>query len=281
MIQTNPRMTEESYNEFYNREYWKLYVGEESPNSNFFLIQYNHGREIFSFLKDNQVLQKNLSDIFIFEVGCSSGGVLYYFKERGCTVKGIDISEEYMEYGKKKFGLDLSIERLEDVVFERTPDIVIFSDVIEHLQDPNKELVNLRKKINEKTKIYIEVPGINDIGNRFNMDFLDYLQNAHLYHFTLTSLRNLLEKNGFQMISGNEFIRSIFKKADDIPAKYKLKNDYSSSRLYLNISELLYKLNKKLPNYVIKILKNLFFVRSFKQMQTNIKNLCAHVLNVT
>ena len=36
LIQTNPRMTQASYNEFYNYEYRRLYGGEAQPSAAFF-----------------------------------------------------------------------------------------------------------------------------------------------------------------------------------------------------------------------------------------------------
>ena len=43
LIQMNPRMTQESYNQFYELEYRKLYVGQKAPADDFFKSEYKHG----------------------------------------------------------------------------------------------------------------------------------------------------------------------------------------------------------------------------------------------
>ena len=58
--------------------------------------------------------------------------------------------------------------------------------------------------------IYIEVPGIKNLENSYEQDFLKYLQNAHVYHFTLNTLKNCCSKAGLRCFNGNEIINSIF-----------------------------------------------------------------------
>ena len=43
LIQTNSRMTQESYNQFYKLEYWKFYTGDKTPPYDFFKSEYKRG----------------------------------------------------------------------------------------------------------------------------------------------------------------------------------------------------------------------------------------------
>ena len=43
LIQTNSRMTQESYNQFYKLEYWKFYTGDKTPPDDFFKSEYKRG----------------------------------------------------------------------------------------------------------------------------------------------------------------------------------------------------------------------------------------------
>src|SRR6266851_3595035 len=43
LVQTNPRFTQETYNQFYNNEYRSLYDGEEKATDVFFRQQYFRG----------------------------------------------------------------------------------------------------------------------------------------------------------------------------------------------------------------------------------------------
>lgn len=66
----------------------------------------------------------------------------------------------------------------------------------------------------------------------YDLNILKYFHVAHTYHFTLTSLTNLLNKNGFDLIVGDENVRSIF-----LFSNYKnqaITNDYVPAINYIN-----------------------------------------------
>ena len=44
------------------------------------------------------------------------------------------------------------------------------------------------------------------------MNILKYFQNAHTFHFTLESGKNLMANNGFELSHGNQFVMSAFRK---------------------------------------------------------------------
>lgn len=53
LVQANPRMTQQSYNQFYEIEYRKLYMGKDIPTNGFFNSQYWHGQKIYRYLASN------------------------------------------------------------------------------------------------------------------------------------------------------------------------------------------------------------------------------------
>lgn len=68
------------------------------------------------------------------------------------------------------------------------------------------------------------------------MDFLRQIQNAHIFYLTLTTLKNILEKAGYDLICGNEVIQSIFKlSSSDREPSYK--NDYTTTISFLRKME--------------------------------------------
>ncbi len=262
LIQTNPRMNQVAYNEFYNIEYRKLYVGSENPTSEFFQIQYEKGRRIFEYLKD-----KGFLGVFengcVLEVGCGAGGILYYFKQQGCRVKGIDLGEAYIEYGRSQYDLDLSLGTIHTLELDESPDLIIYSHVLEHILVPNEELQKVYDTLRDEGLLYIEVPGIKNLMSSYEMDFLRILQNAHTYHFTLTSLANLLSKNDFELLSGNQKVNSVFGKAKNKGLLGGIKDEYLSVIEYLQKVERFrricplppYKVRDSLKSVVMNILK--------------------------
>lgn len=239
LIQLNPRMTQDSYDEFYDIEYRNLYMGFEQPKETYFDSRYASGKRIFELLSTHYAPLKKPEDIFVLDVGCGIGGILKYFKDQGCTVKGTDLGSEYVKYGKETYGLDLNVSKLKDLKLDRKPDVIIYSHVFEHLLDLDGELAYIKSILNEGGILYLEVPGLKS-PEGFNVgykgDFLRYLQNAHTYSFTRQTLSNLLLKNGFQFVFGDEFVRGIFK-IDESASTASIVNEYDASIKYLEKAE--------------------------------------------
>lgn len=233
LVQTNPRFTQETYNQFYNDEYRSLYEGEESATDVFFRQQYFRGGIIYSLV--NRFKEFNqLQNPFVLEVGCAAGGILKVFQERGCEIKGIDLGEEYMKFGREKYNLDLEIGTLESVVLKRKPDLIIYSNVMEHLTNLVAELNKIKNILSSNGLLFIEVPGVKNIHINYKSDFLLYLQNAHTYHFSLTSLQNIFYKTGFDVLYGDEYVRAVVKVGVEI---LNWENDYKQVVNYLNETE--------------------------------------------
>jgi SAM-dependent methyltransferase len=173
----------------------------------------------------------------VLEVGCSTGGILKYFRDKGCSVRGIDLGEEYLEYGRRTHDLHLSVGTVLDTHFGTTFDLVIYNHVLEHTLDPNSELKKVHDILSETGILYICVPGVKNLKYSYQSDFLRLLQNAHTYHFSRRTLGNLLRKNGFEMIMGNESVKSVFRKEKKDGQKKAFENDYLSTLWHLSKSE--------------------------------------------
>ena len=158
------------------------------------------------------------------------------FKDAGYKITGMDLGEEYLNYGKEIYGLNLMRGSLSDLNNDYKADIIIYSHVMEHILDLDKELETIKKHLNPEGIVYIEVPGIKYIHSTYDMNLLKYLQNAHTYHFSLNSLNRILTKHGFSLILGDEQIRSIFKLSDDSQNK-PFTNEYSEIISYLKKTE--------------------------------------------
>ncbi|MGI0073218.1 MAG: class I SAM-dependent methyltransferase [Nitrosotalea sp.] len=266
LVQTNPRMNLESYTEFYDVEYTKLYNYTIDATKEF-QDQYKKGELIYEYIE--QVTGQPIKNKFIVEIGTGAGGILKYFQDHGNEVFGIDLGHEFIEYGKKK-GLNLEVGTVKKLSsLKHRPDIIIYSQVIEHLLNPIGELLELQKFLSPDSVVYVEVPGIKHLTISYYRDFLKFLQNAHVYHFTLNSLCNCFKKAGFELISGNELITSLFRlgKIDDI-----YKSDYDSTvnflkklektRSYLN----LFTIKLKIFALIIFILEKTRTVRFAKKI---------------
>ncbi len=253
LVYLNPRMNQMAFNEFYDKEYRKLYRGKLEPDLNFFENQFKKGEKIFSYL--NKTLGLKPKNLKVLEIGCGAGGILKYFKDQGCIIKGLDLGSEYINYGKKNQGLDLQHGSIFALQEDFKPDIIIYSHVLEHVLDIEKELKKVAAICSKDSIVYIEVPGIKYIHTSFKKDMLVYLQNAHVYNFSLTTLKNLMGKYGFNLIKGDEQVRSIFK-FNETSKRNAFINDYEFMMKYIKRLEFKRKFN--FSAHVI-LLKKRFF----------------------
>lgn len=269
LIQTNPRMTQESYNEFYNIEYRKLYNGVDVPSESFFAQQYQRGRKIHQYLTDTGLLGLLPDEPFVLEVGCGAGGSLQYLREQNWRVKGVDLGAEYIQYGQETYGLDITVGTIRDVQLEQSPDLIIYAHVLEHILNPVEELQLVHRTLSNQGFLYIEVPGIKDIhmSRDYRMDFMKVLQNAHTYHFTRTTLQNLLCKNGFELLFGDEAIRSVFKPTTK---KATWDNDHDPILRYLRRLEWVRRFIP-LPLYHFRTLQRVGIYGALQKLSTRIK----------
>lgn len=145
----------------------------------------------------------------VLEIGCGAGGIIYYFQKQGCDVTGIDLGSEYLNYGRDK-GLNLIHGSSDKLVSENLKfDIIILSHVLEHFLDIGSELNIIRELLKPTSLLYVELPGIGNIKYTYG-DLLGFLQNAHIRHFTLGTLSQIMSWNHFKLIVGDESIKSIF-----------------------------------------------------------------------
>jgi 2-polyprenyl-3-methyl-5-hydroxy-6-metoxy-1,4-benzoquinol methylase len=259
LVQTNPRMVEDSYKKFYDTEYRSSGMAKSLTKDKFFLKQKKRGWRIHNYLE--KILGEKIENKFIMEIGTGAGGILQYFKEKNNQVLGLDLGSEYIEYGKKQ-GLNLKVGTIEILkTLEEKPDIVIYSHVLEHTTNPIEDLKNLREHLKPKSIVYIEVPGIKFLTLSYKQDFLQYLNFSHTYHFTLASLNNCLKKSGFRMINGNEVVIALFQPSDQDDS---FENTYESTMNFLQ------KLEK---DYLIKF--------SCRKIRFKMIQLVTKILNIT
>lgn len=101
----------------------------------------------------------------VLEVGCSYGGVLKPFLDRGYNVTGVDINEESINYAKElysdhpyKFNLRLiRADILTDRIYAKY-DLIILKDTIEHIFNKELLLSRLKELLNPDGKIFIAFP---------------------------------------------------------------------------------------------------------------------------
>jgi SAM-dependent methyltransferase len=234
LLMTNPVMRQADYADFYQNHYTSLYDGFQYSTDEFFENQNAAGKRLHETVKQHV----NLDEKIVAEVGCAAGGILHYFKDYCKNVVGCDFGTEFMKFGQAK-GLKLKVGGLECLSGE-SPDVIIYSHVLEHIFDINKELDDIYKILPKKGLLIIDVPGVYNIDKAYGADFLRYLQNAHLFHFNAHTLSQIMAAHGFRTVFVDERCIGVFEKVER-KAKVKIsKHDDQEVLRYLNKIEGLY-----------------------------------------
>lgn len=209
LMRSDPYYSAETLAKFYNNEYRPLYAGNWKSTDDFFSEQRTFGRNIRTFL-EKEFYGGPMKGKKVFEVGCGAGGILEAFREIGNSVAGCDYGKEYLKFGKGK-GLNLAVGGVETLRQFGQADLIILNHTLEHLPRPRETLEKIRSLLAPAGILYVALPGIFSIHDTYKGNLMTYLQNAHVWHFTLKTLSALLADAGFTLLAGNEIIQAVYR----------------------------------------------------------------------
>ncbi len=197
----------ESASNFYSDFFIKVYRHGMPPGDKFY-SRIKAGEQKIELLKKHV----NLEEIqTVFEIGCSSGGVIYPFLTLGKVVGGCDYDADYIQYGIEK-GLNLYQGRLDDKkVPDNSLDLLILEHVLEHFLDPLTELEAIIAKVKPSKYLLIEIPSMMNLAQSYKNP-IKYFQNAHTFCFFKKYLEAIFSHFGLIIIYSDEIATCILQK---------------------------------------------------------------------
>jgi SAM-dependent methyltransferase len=136
----------------------------------------------------------------ILEIGCATGQTLLYYQERGWRAIGIEPSLWASGYGRHILGVDVRTGVVDDFSF---PDgefsVIAFWDSFEHVPNPIETLQHIRSWLANDGKLMIYTPDVSKWGDD-KRHFL-WSPRQHYFLYTPETLKGMLEKTGFRVIS--------------------------------------------------------------------------------
>ncbi|MGH7246141.1 MAG: class I SAM-dependent methyltransferase [Candidatus Levyibacteriota bacterium] len=143
----------------------------------------------------------------ILDVGCASGWFLSNIAKKYPKAKcfGIDIYKEAVLYGKKRYP-KMSFRQADGhrIPFANNSfDLVICTEVLEHVENPNQMLLEIKRVLSEKGVAIIELDSASILFT--TVWFLwtkihgKVWKHAHLHSFNPKKLERLLKNSGFEI----------------------------------------------------------------------------------
>lgn len=214
LARTSPRLAEADLPNFYRDDYHGLHMGVSKPDPSMSLFRPGQGAMIYARVRNLLPMDRSQ----VAEIGCGTGQVLREFQREanrdGRTVEivGCEYAPNFVQAGRS-VGTDVRQGGTEELEGEGPFDLVILSHVLEHFGDVPGEMGRIARLVRPDAHIYVEVPGILSIHRKpeYEFDFLRYLTLAHTYHFSLDTLTDAMDRSGFELVEGDEQIRSIFR----------------------------------------------------------------------
>ena len=216
----------ENTEEFYKTEYRKSYKGVHRPKPKHV---YRAGKiAIERYFRLSQYLPNEANCL---DAGSSSGEFVYLLNQRGFRAQGVEANLPYAEYSESELNLSVTKSPFSEFKTEDKFDLITMFHVLEHLENPIRDLSHLGQFLKPGGKLVIEVPNILYP----NMAFSHKWHPGHLFSFTDQTLSLLLEKAGFLSIfcspigdGGN--LWGVFERSSNI-VEIELSNEYAEKTL--------------------------------------------------
>lgn len=148
-------------------------------------------------------------ELNVLEVGCACGASLLKIKNLypNSNLYGIEFNENSASIAKHFAKVDAyDIEAAELNYNENSFDYIIFGDVLEHLKDPSKVIVNMKRYLKEDGSLLISLPNIMHysvifplLNGNFTYEDAGILDRTHLKFFTKNEIIKMVSSAGYNI----------------------------------------------------------------------------------
>lgn len=172
MISSGHKMKEKFRQDYFVRN---INIVDKTFDSNY--IDYRAKK--FTILADNIIdifeldkeSRKDKEIFSILDFGCATGALLKELKDKGFTnIKGADISNWAIEYGKDTFELKNELEFYNRNLLCEMFDYIIMLDVVEHLPDYELETIFKLASKGLRKKLLVRIPVSHQEGEDFVLE---------------------------------------------------------------------------------------------------------------
>lgn len=151
----------------------------------------------------------------VLDVGCANGNFSKEVKKKGNKVYGIEVSNQ-MALRAKKVIDHVIVGNIEEMKFPwkyNSFDIILLMDILEHLFNPQKTLINLKKYLKNDGYVIVSIPNVANWEVRLDLLFGKFdssktriLEDGHIRFFTFESATKMFKKSGYKIVYSDSVV---------------------------------------------------------------------------
>jgi SAM-dependent methyltransferase len=192
--------------DFYGRRYWFEYQERELGTPDVTVrARSDLPERCLYWLRT--ILRYRLPPRRVLDVGCGHGGFVMLLRRAGFDAAGLELSPWVVDFARRTFGVPVMRGPLEGQgLAAGSVDVVTMADVLEHLVDPVATLTAVLAVLGDDGLLVIQTPAVPpavswDAMVADDHPFLPLMrERGHLYLFSDTGLRCLLERVGIEHV---------------------------------------------------------------------------------
>ncbi len=152
-------------------------------------------------------ISKPIKPVRILDVGCGEGATIVKLKQAkiGKTLEGIDNSEDALQIGRKIYlGINIKSGDIYNLPYkDGSFDLLICTEVLEHLKYPRKALAELRRVSSKYVLLSVPNEPFFVLANLLRGKYLRTLGNhpEHTNHWTNPGFKLLLRRNSLRIVT--------------------------------------------------------------------------------
>lgn len=218
LLLTLPRPCPEDLEKYYKSD---NYISHTSRASNITDRLYILARK-FTLRQKLSLVSKYSAKGKLLDYGCGTGDFLLTAAKNTWQTWGVEPSTSIAKKDKAQ-QIVSSLDEIPTSEF----DAITLWHVLEHIPNPNEIIYQLRERISKHGTIFIAVPNYKSFdGTYYRESWAGYDVPRHLWHFSRSTMSQLLEKNSLKLIKTKPMLLdSIY--VSQLSEKYKANNKSS------------------------------------------------------
>jgi len=195
---TNPRPKAEELGKYYESA---EYISHSDTRKGLFAAVYQQVRK-YTLGRKLAMISNFQQKGEILDIGCATGQFLNYMSDHGWKTTGIEPDEKTRARAISEYGLQVFPEEKLNSFNKASFDVVTMWHVLEHVADLKGRMKQIKNLLKPQGTLIIAVPNSDAYdAKKYGEFWAGYDLPRHLYHFTKSDVKLLVEKFGFTIVN--------------------------------------------------------------------------------